>query len=580
MMEEEALSSLAEVIYVAVGTNLVKEKPNLLWVMRNFPGAEVVLIHVHVLSKGIPMMGTKILPSIASEYAIRKYRKEERERMTELMMKYINFCQQRKVQVKAVVIQNNDVSLGLQRLVQKHQIKRLVHGSSNIHRSISKQDALLSCCQLWLVCNGKHISTSGATLIPRNSNPEEEEQYWSTLSQRWDSEDYLQFFTPPNDREDESVNDVEGTRPVTPRCSRCSTKDAINAESIKQQLDAREEELAELRRKNMQAKEDARCALEKIATLEQQLEALRQENLEAIRENSALKTHLRCTEFSTSELGKATNNFHPSQKIAEGGYGPVYRGVLRHTPVAIKVLNPQSRQGPCEFQQEMLVLSKIRHPNVVILYGVCSETSALVYEYLPNGNLEERLSSKKTPHLSCWDRFRIISEQRSVLLFLHSSQPYAIVHADLKPQNILLDANNISRLGDFGTARLILRSGAEDESICLRTNPMGTMGYMDPVFLTDGLLTPQLDIYSFGIMILRILSGFPVLRIRERVEEGLRTGRVRQLLDDSAGQWPVVQTEKLMQLALKCCSFERSSRPSLLSEEWKILETSMAMTGT
>ncbi|PKU78458.1 U-box domain-containing protein 33 [Dendrobium catenatum] len=234
MMEEEAVSSLGEVIYVAVGTNLVKEKPNLLWVMRNFLGAEVVLIHVHVLSKGIPMMGTKILPSIASEYAIRKYRKEERERMTELMMKYINFCQQRKVQVKAAVIQNNDVSLGLQRLVQKHQIKRLVHGS----RSISKQDALLSCCQLWFVCNGKHISTSGATLIPRN--PEEEEQYWSTLSNRWDSEDYLPFVSPPNDREDEVVNDVEETRPGTPaRCSRCSTKDAINAESLKQQLAAR-----------------------------------------------------------------------------------------------------------------------------------------------------------------------------------------------------------------------------------------------------------------------------------------------------------------------------------------------------
>ncbi|XP_020687144.2 U-box domain-containing protein 33 isoform X2 [Dendrobium catenatum] len=547
MMEEEAVSSLGEVIYVAVGTNLVKEKPNLLWVMRNFLGAEVVLIHVHVLSKGIPMMGTKILPSIASEYAIRKYRKEERERMTELMMKYINFCQQRKVQVKAAVIQNNDVSLGLQRLVQKHQIKRLVHGSS------------------------------GATLIPRN--PEEEEQYWSTLSNRWDSEDYLPFVSPPNDREDEVVNDVEETRPGTPaRCSRCSTKDAINAESLKQQLAAREEELAELRRKNMQAKEDARCSIEKIATLEQQLEALRQENFEAIRENSALKTHLRCTEFSASELGKATNDFHPSQKIAEGGYGPVYRGILRHTPVAIKVLNPQSKQGPREFQQEMLVLSKIRHPNVVILHGVCSETSALVYEYLPNGNLDERLSGKKAPHLSCWDRFRIISEQRSVLLFLHSSQPYAIVHADLKPQNILLDANNISKLGDFGTARKILLSGAEDESICLGTNPMGTMGYMDPVFLTDGLLTPQSDIYSFGILILKLLSGFPVLRIRERVEEGLRRGSVSQLLDDSAGQWPVVQAEKLMQLALKCCSFEMSCRPSLLSEEWKILETSMAMT--
>ncbi|KAK6162315.1 hypothetical protein DH2020_002156 [Rehmannia glutinosa] len=148
------------------------------------------------------------------------------------------------------------------------------------------------------------------------------------------------------------------------------------------------------------------------------------------------------SEFSFLEIEEATINFSQALKIGEGGYGSIYRGNLRHTQVAIKMLHPNSSQGPFEFQQEVNILSKLRHPNIVTLIGACPEAWALIYEYLPNGSLEDRLNCKdNTPPLSWKTRLRIAAELCSALIFLHSCRPQGIVHGDLKPANILLDAN-------------------------------------------------------------------------------------------------------------------------------------------
>lgn len=207
--------------------------------------------------------------------------------------------------------------------------------------------------------------------------------------------------------------------------------------------------------------------------------------------------------------------------------------------------------------------------------GVCSKSCSLVYEYLPSGTLKQQLVRA----LSWQDRVRILGEQRSALICLHTNKPYAIIHADLKPQNILLDENNISRLGDFGTARAILNDPSNQETICRKTNPMGTTGYMDPIFLMTGELTPQSDVYSYGVVTLQLLTGLLELNIAEQVEEGLRRGVARQILDGSAGDWPAVQAEKLLRLALRCCSLERKQRPSLESKEWRTLDILRAMAG-
>ncbi|KAK4266842.1 hypothetical protein QN277_023710 [Acacia crassicarpa] len=284
------------------------------------------------------------------------------------------------------------------------------------------------------------------------------------------------------------------------------------------------------------------------------------------------------SEFSFQEIEQATRNFNSSLKIGEGGYGNIYKGTLRQTEVAIKMLHAKnSSQGPAEFQQEIDVLRKLRHPNLITLIGACPESWTLVYDYQPNGSLEDRLNCKdNTAPLSWQTRIRIVAELCSALIFLHSSRPHSIVHGDLKPANILLDANFVSKLSDFGLCRILSNtetSGDDDDTTeCWRTSPKGTLVYIDPEFLVSGVLTPKSDVYSFGIILLRLLTGRPAFGITKEVQYALDTGRFKSLLDPLAGDWPFVQAEQLAHLALRCSELKRKNRPDLRSDVWKILE--------
>ncbi|URE21520.1 Ubox [Musa troglodytarum] len=242
------------------------------------------------------------------------------------------------------------------------------------------------------------------------------------------------------------------------------------------------------------------------------------------------------SEFSLSELEQATENFHEASKIGEGGYGCVYKGSLRHTTVAIKRLNPQGMQGTAEFRREMDVLSRVRHPNLVTLLGACPEARALVYEYLPNGSLEDHLTRKLT-----WQvRIRIAAETCSALVFLHSCKPLGVVHGDLKPVNILLDSNFASKISDLGMHQITAKS----------------------------------DVYSFGVVLLRLLTGRPAFGVSKVVKEALDMKCLERVLDASAGDWPYVQAEKLAKLGLKCCDMNKRNRPDA-KEAWKMLQPLM-----
>ncbi|KAF6174095.1 hypothetical protein GIB67_020277 [Kingdonia uniflora] len=204
----------------------------------------------------------------------------------------------------------------------------------------------------------------------------------------------------------------------------------------------------------------------------------------------------------------------------------------------------------------------MRHPNLVTLIGTCLEASTLVYEYLPNGSLEDRLVCKDdTPPLSWQTRIRISIEVCSTLIFLHSNNPKSILHSDLKPVNILLDANLTSKLSDFGTSCL---SSKKDSK--------GTSRYMDPEFLKTGELTPSSDVYSFGIILLRLLTGRPALDIEIEVETALEKGKLGDILDASTRDWPFMLAEQLAHLALRCCSVNSKNSPDLGSEIWRVLE--------
>ncbi|GMI98401.1 hypothetical protein like AT2G45910 [Hibiscus trionum] len=274
------------------------------------------------------------------------------------------------------------------------------------------------------------------------------------------------------------------------------------------------------------------------------------------------------SEFSVTEIHNATEDFDPSFKIAEGAYGSIYKCTLRHTEVAIKVLHQTSLQGPLEFQREVDILSKLRHPNLVTLIGVCPEIWALIYEYLPNGSLEDRLSRKdNTPPLSWQTRIHIATEICSALIFLHSSKPQSqrLVHGNLKPGNILLDTNFGCKLSDFGVCHALssLENSSDTTDISRR------FPYLDPQFHSSRTLTPSSDIYSFGIILLQLITGKAPLLLAEKVQSALNGQYLNDLLDPSAGGWPYVQAEQLTRWALRCCDPNRSRRPDLASEVYK-----------
>ncbi|CAO2046921.1 unnamed protein product [Urochloa humidicola] len=308
-------------------------------------------------------------------------------------------------------------------------------------------------------------------------------------------------------------------------------------------------------------------------------ESLRQKNEQKI--PMPLPDEALTTEFSYFELEQATQGFDERLRIGEGGFGSVYKGFLRNTTVAIKLLNPQSMQGQSEFNQEVAVLGGVRHPNLVTLIGACREAFCLVYEYLPNGSLEDRLAcAGNTPPLTWQARTRIILEMCSALTFLHSSQPHPVVHGDLKPGNILLDANLVSKLGDFGICRLLGQSTTTTTTRAITTTtrlhrtatPKGTFAYMDPELLSTGELTPRSDVYSLGVIILRLLTGRPPARIAEVVEDAVELGELHDVLDPAAGEWPFVQASQLASVGLRCAEMSRRRRPDLAGEVWKVVE--------
>eukprot|EP00267_Zea_mays_P057463 XP_023157499.1 U-box domain-containing protein 33 [Zea mays] len=332
---------------------------------------------------------------------------------------------------------------------------------------------------------------------------------------------------------------------------------------------------------------------DELARNKHQLEALQadcdriqQERDAAIREATELHEKNRLgvfapsealnTKFSLIELQQATQDFNPMFKVGEGGFGSVYKGFLRNTTVAIKLLHPESMQRQSEFHQEASVLSTVRHPNLVTLIGTCPEAFGLVYEFFPNGSLEDCLGCKNNTRPLTWQtRTRIIGEMCSALIFLHSNKPHPVVHGDLKPDHILLDANYSSKLGDFGISRLLIQTNTCSTNLYRTTNPRGTFSYMDPEFLTTGELTPRSDVYSFGIIILRLLTGKQPQRIAEIVEDAIEKENLHSIIDSTAGSWPFIQANQLAHIALRCAELSRRRRPDLTVDVWKVVEPLM-----
>ncbi|KAG0469893.1 hypothetical protein HPP92_016593 [Vanilla planifolia] len=288
-----------------------------------------------------------------------------------------------------------------------------------------------------------------------------------------------------------------------------------------------------------------------------------EEIAEKRKELEAISSDIRYRRYSVEEILNATDNFSDSLKIGEGGYGPVFKSTLDHTLVAIKILRSDVTQGVKQFQKEVEVLSSIRHPNMVLLMGACPEFGCLVYEYMSNGSLEDRLFCEAgSPPLSWQLRFKIAAEIATGLLFLHQTKPEPLVHRDLKPGNVLLDSNFVCKIADVGLARLIppTLAGATQYHM---TAAAGTFCYIDPEYQKSGLVSTKSDIYALGVILLQLLTAKPPMGLAHNIENAMEMGHLEQMLDPNVPNWPLDQAMKLATIGLHCAELRRRDRPDL-----------------
>ncbi|XP_022962087.1 U-box domain-containing protein 35-like isoform X1 [Cucurbita moschata] len=328
--------------------------------------------------------------------------------------------------------------------------------------------------------------------------------------------------------------------------------------------------MAEMEKAKCKAAIEAAEAAQKLA--EREAQRRKQAEIKAKREAEEKKRALcalaqndvRYRKYTIEEIEESTERFSEKLKVGEGGYGPVYVGKLDHTDVAIKVLRPGAAQGRKQFQQEVEVLCSIRHPNMVLLLGACPEYGCLVYEYMQNGSLEDRLFRRgNTPPLSWRRRFKISAEIATALLFLHQAKPDPLVHRDLKPANILLDRNFVSKISDVGLARLVPPSVVDQVTQYHLTSAAGTFCYIDPEYQQTGKLTTKSDIYSFGIMLLQIITAKPPMGLAHHVQRAIEKERFDEMLDPTIPDCPLEEAISFAKLALNCAELRKRDRPDL-----------------
>ncbi|KAF5941115.1 hypothetical protein HYC85_022282 [Camellia sinensis] len=276
--------------------------------------------------------------------------------------------------------------------------------------------------------------------------------------------------------------------------------------------------------------------------------------------------------FTFKEMTLATEDFNSSTQVGQGGYGKVYRGILSdNTIVAIKRAKEGSLQGQKEFLTEIQMLSRLHHRNLVSLVGYCDEEGEqlLVYEFMPNGTLQDWLSAKSKETLNFGVRLQIALGSAKGILYLHTEADPPIFHRDIKASNILLDTKLTAKVADFGLSRLA--PVMDDEGTVpnhVSTIVKGTPGYLDPEYFLTRKLTDKSDVYSLGVVFLEILTGMkPITHGKNIVREvnlAHQSGTMFSIIDSRMGSYPAECVERLIALALGCCQDKPEQRPSML----------------
>ncbi|GLJ34399.1 hypothetical protein SUGI_0691570 [Cryptomeria japonica] len=292
--------------------------------------------------------------------------------------------------------------------------------------------------------------------------------------------------------------------------------------------------------------------------------------------------------FSFAELKEATNNFSESNEIGSGGYGRVYRAVLPEGEmVAIKRAQEGSLQGGAEFKNEIELLSRVHHKNLVGLIGFCTEKGEqmLVYEYIPNGTLRENLIGELT--LDWARRLQIALGSAKGLNYLHELANPPIIHRDIKSTNILLDEYLNAKVADFGLSKLVADGGVNAGGKShVSTQVKGTLGYLDPEYYMTQQLSEKSDVYSFGIVLLELITArlpieggkYIVRLVKEALDSGGIAWLQEDLMDPALKQDNLTGFGEFLGLALSCVKELGAERPSMRGAV-KELESIVEMQG-
>ncbi|XP_008221435.1 PREDICTED: putative cysteine-rich receptor-like protein kinase 35 [Prunus mume] len=276
--------------------------------------------------------------------------------------------------------------------------------------------------------------------------------------------------------------------------------------------------------------------------------------------------------FPFETLVAATKNFHSTHELGRGGFGPVYKGKLEDgREIAVKKLSQSSNQGKKEFMNEAKLLARVQHRNVVNLLGYCAHgvEKLLVYEYVAHESLDKLLfKSNRREELDWKRRYDIIHGIARGLLYLHEDSHNCIIHRDIKASNILLDDKWVPKIADFGMARLF----PEDETH-VNTRVAGTNGYMAPEYVMHGHLSVKADVFSFGVVVLELISGQRNSSFNLNVDAQslldwayklYKKGRSLEIMDPTLASSVVTeQVAMCIQMGLLCIQGDPQLRPTM-----------------
>nr|DAD44701.1 TPA_asm: hypothetical protein HUJ06_002931 [Nelumbo nucifera] len=289
-------------------------------------------------------------------------------------------------------------------------------------------------------------------------------------------------------------------------------------------------------------------------------------------ENDGTKDH-ELNLFSLASIRVATDYFSLENKLGQGGFGPVYKGKLPEgEEIAVKRLSRKSGQGAEEFKNELLLIAKLQHMNLVRLLGCCieGEEKMLIYEYMPNKSLDSFVFDPTKRQLLDWKkRFNIIEGIAQGLLYLHKYSRLRVIHRDLKASNILLDDELNPKISDFGMARIF----GQNESEANTNRVVGTYGYMSPEYAMEGIFSVKSDVYSFGVLLLEIVSGRknsvcyefdPPLTLLGYAWQLWKEGEGQKIIDPVLGcSYPKDEALRCIHVGLLCVQEIAIDRPTM-----------------